>query len=69
MIARSACETAVPRPPDVQWEPLWDAGWRWLGTLGLYSCPDCPPVVAADEQDRGPAKVSPESTMSPGASG
>ncbi|WP_160159900.1 hypothetical protein [Streptomyces sp. SLBN-31] len=25
--------------------PLWDAGWRWLGTLGRYSCPDCPPVV------------------------
>lgn len=65
----SACRTSVPKPPDAQWRPLWDAGWRWLGTWKQYSCPDCPPVLVLDEQGRhrlgpgaravGPAKPAP----------
>lgn len=42
----TACGTAVKRPGAGQWAALWQAGWRWLGTLGLYSCPDCPEVVS-----------------------
>ncbi|MFE9437034.1 hypothetical protein [Streptomyces sp. NPDC006640] len=52
-----ACKTTVPRPDDCQFAPLWDAGWRWLGSLGLYSCPACPPVVVVDEM--GAHKVGP----------
>jgi hypothetical protein len=35
----------VSRPAPCRFAPLWDAGWRWIGTQGLYSCPDCPPVL------------------------
>ncbi|MEV7681502.1 hypothetical protein AB0O64_23555 [Streptomyces sp. NPDC088341] len=48
----TACGTQVPRPADVQWRPLWDAGWRWVGSQDLYSCPDCPPVIVVDDQGR-----------------
>jgi hypothetical protein len=41
----TACGARVPRPAAGRFEPLWRAGWRWLGTMGLYSCPGCPPVV------------------------
>lgn len=44
-----ACGAAVPRPAPGQFAPLWDQGWRWLGSLDLYSCPSCPPVVLDDE--------------------
>ncbi|MFF0754351.1 hypothetical protein [Streptomyces sp. NPDC004267] len=47
-----ACKTTIPRPEPVKWAPLWDAGWRWLASLGLYSCPACPPVVVVDEHGR-----------------
>ncbi|NUR01393.1 MAG: hypothetical protein HOY79_34160 [Streptomyces sp.] len=43
------CGAQVPRPAPGRFRPLWEAGWRWLGSLGLYSCPECPPVVV--EQD------------------
>ncbi|MGW7090046.1 hypothetical protein ACWGH2_42055 [Streptomyces sp. NPDC054871] len=46
------CATSVPKPADAQWAPLWDKGWRWLGTLKLFSCPDCPPLLIVDEQGR-----------------
>ncbi|MGA5822158.1 hypothetical protein ACPC54_30365 [Kitasatospora sp. NPDC094028] len=23
----------------------WAAGWRWLGSLNLYSCPACPKLL------------------------
>lgn len=50
------CQNAVPRPPDAQWAPLHDVGWRWrsdpaerpmrLAPRGkVYSCPACPPVI------------------------
>ncbi|MDC2951054.1 hypothetical protein [Streptomyces heilongjiangensis] len=47
-----ACGTSRSKPAPGQWAPLWDAGWRWLGALGLFSCPACPPVVVVDEQGR-----------------
>lgn len=57
----TACEASVAKPADCQWRPLWEAGWRWLGTMNLYSCPECPPVVLVDEQGRhklGPGAVA-----------
>jgi hypothetical protein len=50
------CESAVPRPDDAQWQPLWNAGWRWTSDPAerplrlaprakVYSCPGCPPVA------------------------
>ncbi|WNZ14936.1 hypothetical protein [Streptomyces sp. 11x1] len=61
----STCDASAPRPPVAQWAPLWDAGWRWLGTWNLYSCPDCPQVIVVDEQGRhklGPGAVRAEAT-------
>ncbi|WP_428957842.1 hypothetical protein [Streptomyces sp. cg35] len=50
----TACGTTVPRPPHDgrSWAPLWDAGWRWLGSLRVFSCPACPPVVLVDADGR-----------------
>ncbi|MFE1206427.1 hypothetical protein ACFW5V_32590 [Streptomyces sp. NPDC058762] len=45
----SLCGTTVPKPPPVQWSPLWAEGWRWIGSQNLYSCPACPPVIVVDE--------------------
>jgi hypothetical protein len=56
------CAVAVPRPADAQWRPLWDAGWRWIGSQDLYSCPACPPVVEVDaegQHHRGPGAGAP----------
>jgi hypothetical protein len=61
----SACQTSVPRPPAGRWARLWDAGWRWIGTWNLYSCPDCPQVIVVDEQGRhtlGPGAARAEAT-------
>ena len=48
----TACGMSVPRPAPCQWTPMWEAGWRWIGTLDLYSCPECPPVVLVEEDGR-----------------
>lgn len=48
----TACGARVPKPAPCQYRPLWDAGWRWIGSWKLYSCPDCPPVILVDEQGR-----------------
>lgn len=50
-----SCAAAVPLPPELDYAPLWDAGWRWRGAeekparfaprAFLVSCPDCPPVI------------------------
>lgn len=42
--------SAVPEGRD--YSGLWDSGWRWLATLGLFSCPGCPPVVLVDGEGR-----------------
>lgn len=39
------CGASVTRPAPARYAPLWEAGWRWLGSLSLVSCPECPPVV------------------------
>jgi hypothetical protein len=49
--ARPGCEATSPRPAPCQWAPLWAQGWRWIGSLALFSCPACPPVVL-DENGR-----------------
>ncbi|MEU3704675.1 hypothetical protein AB0E82_20600 [Streptomyces anulatus] len=62
VVTCTLCGTTVPRPADVQWRPLWDEGWRWLGSQDLYSCPACPPVLVVDEQGRhvaGPGLTAP----------
>ncbi|CAL9673277.1 hypothetical protein SUDANB176_07572 (plasmid) [Streptomyces sp. enrichment culture] len=48
----SACKTSVPKPAGAQRKPLWDAERRWIGTRGLFSCPNCPQVIVVDEQGR-----------------
>jgi hypothetical protein len=50
-VSCSACKTSVPKPA-AQWKPLWEAGWRWIGSWKLHSCPACPPVIVVDEQGR-----------------
>ncbi|MGW2496218.1 hypothetical protein ACWCV2_17170 [Streptomyces pseudogriseolus] len=52
MLRCSLCGTAVPKPAPCQWAPRWDEGWRWVGSLGLFSCPDCPPILVVDEVGR-----------------
>ncbi|MFD4412468.1 hypothetical protein [Streptomyces sp. NPDC058475] len=47
-----ACGASVPKPAPGRWAPRWDEGWRWLGSLGMFSCPACPPVVVVDELGR-----------------
>ncbi|GHC36843.1 hypothetical protein GCM10010308_64160 [Streptomyces vinaceusdrappus] len=51
-VACNACKTSVPKPPDAQWKPLWDARWRWVGAEDLHSCPACPPVISVTEDGR-----------------
>lgn len=48
----TGCGTTAPVPADRDHSELWDAGWRWLGTAGLFSCPPCPPVVVVDDLGR-----------------
>ncbi|MFF9901290.1 hypothetical protein [Streptomyces longispororuber] len=51
----SLCGTSAPKPAPGQWAPLWDRGWRWVGSCAA-SCPSCPPVVVeeAGRHVRGP---------------
>ena len=61
----STCGATTPKPGPCQYEPLWQAGWRWLGTHQVYSCPACPPVVLVDEKGRhllGPGAATGTST-------
>lgn len=56
-ITCTLCSAIADVPDDGVYAPLWDAGWRWIGTQELFSCPPCPPmiVVAADgAHQRGP---------------
>lgn len=48
----TACAATAPLPEDRDHRGLWDAGWRWIGSLNLFSCPACPPVIVVDEQGR-----------------
>ncbi|KUF17363.1 hypothetical protein [Streptomyces silvensis] len=43
------CGATAPIPQDRDHRPLWDAGWRWIGSQDLFSCPPCPPVLVVDE--------------------
>ncbi|MCA1223566.1 hypothetical protein [Streptomyces sp. 8L] len=51
-ITCTTCKTAAAVPEDGDHSPLWDAGWRWIGTEKLFSCPDCPPLLLVDDQGR-----------------
>jgi len=56
-ITCTRCSATAVVPDDGDFSPLWDAGWRWIGSWDLFSCPPCPPVVvvAADgRHQRGP---------------
>lgn len=56
------CGATVDAPPDCQYRPLWEAGWRWIGSQDLSSCPTCPPVVVVTEEgrhQRGPGAETP----------
>jgi hypothetical protein len=46
------CGTTALLPEGRDHSALWDAGWRWIGSAGLFSCPSCPPVIVVDEQGR-----------------
>ncbi|MEU6979633.1 hypothetical protein [Streptomyces sp. NPDC046371] len=46
------CGAVAPVPPDGDFSPLWDAGWRWIGSWELFSCPADPPVIVVDEKGR-----------------
>ncbi|WP_329204005.1 hypothetical protein [Streptomyces sp. NBC_01435] len=46
------CRASAPIPEDRDYRPLWEAGWRWIGSQNLFSCPPCPPVIVVDEQGR-----------------
>lgn len=52
LLTCTTCGSSVPEQAPGQYRPLWDKGWRWLGSLKLFSCPDCPPVVVVDQQGR-----------------
>lgn len=55
------CEAAAPIPQDGDHRPLWETGWRWIASQGLFSCPDCPPVVLQRDGRhlRGPGQLAP----------
>ncbi|MFD6825253.1 hypothetical protein ACFWC5_33595 [Streptomyces sp. NPDC060085] len=46
------CRASALQPESGQFAPLWDAGWRWIASMSLYSCPQCPPVVLVDALGR-----------------
>lgn len=41
----TACGEVATIPKNRDHRPLWAAGWRWIGSQDLNSCPGCPPVV------------------------
>ncbi|MDX3516111.1 hypothetical protein PV755_45700 [Streptomyces caniscabiei] len=51
-ITCTRCAAAVPVPEGRDHRPLWAAGWRWIGSQDLYSCPACPPVIVVDVEGR-----------------
>jgi endogenous inhibitor of DNA gyrase (YacG/DUF329 family) len=51
-ISCTRCSAVAQVPDDGAFRPLWDAGWRWLGSLELFSCPPCPAVVEVDAEGR-----------------
>ncbi|MFI9824573.1 hypothetical protein ACIHFC_29590 [Streptomyces sp. NPDC052013] len=46
------CQDTAQLPQDRDHCGLWDAGWRWIGSHQVFSCPACPPVVVVTEQGR-----------------
>ncbi len=51
------CCQATTRLQDHNYSGLWDAGWRWIGSHVLYSCPACSPVIVVNDNGshrRGP---------------
>jgi hypothetical protein len=46
------CQATAELPEDRNHSGLWDAGWRWIGTWELFSCPGCPPVIVVTEDGR-----------------
>ena len=64
------CEASAEVPEDGDCAPLWDEGWRWIGTWELFSCPDCPPVVTVTTDGRhqlGPGAAASASSQSDGS--
>ncbi|MFE5847774.1 hypothetical protein ACFQ7N_39750 [Streptomyces niveus] len=56
-IACTRCKTIAELPENRDHSALWDAGWRWIGSANLFSCPGCPPLLIVDGQGqhvRGP---------------
>ncbi|KFG02758.1 hypothetical protein [Streptomyces scabiei] len=51
-ISCSNCAVTADVPVDGDYRPLWEAGWRWIGSWELFSCPPCPPVVVVDQEGR-----------------
>ncbi|MFJ2780203.1 hypothetical protein [Kitasatospora sp. NPDC087315] len=45
----TGCENAAAVPEDRDHRPLWMAGWRWIGSQNLYSCPTCPPLLIEED--------------------
>lgn len=52
------CGNAALVPEGGDHRPLWAAGWRWIGSVSLFSCPACPPVVVErdGQHQRGPGQ-------------
>jgi hypothetical protein len=48
----TTCGVGAPLPKDRDHSVLWGAGWRWIGSQDLFSCPGCPPVIVVDEDGR-----------------
>jgi len=56
-ITCTSCGTTTDVPADGNHRPLWEQGWRWIGSQDLFSCPPCPPVImvtADGRHQRGP---------------
>jgi hypothetical protein len=63
-IACTNCGATTDVPADGNHRPLWEQGWRWIGSQDLFSCPPCPPVIVVTKDGRhqrgpGPQAVIP----------